>query len=333
MPEFTPETFQPPWWLRGGRAQTLWAALARLGGQLPMRRIRIDTPDGDFLDLDFPHTAAARALPDDAPVVLMLHGLGGSARSTYAMTLYRLLLAGGMRPVGMNYRSASGHLNRTARLYHAGATDDAALVRAWLIDRYPRASFGVVGFSLGANLALKYLGEGGEALRERLAAAAVVSPPFDLAAGARQIDRDWFGQLFVWRMLPHIRRVVRGKAAELNGHVDLNAALRARTIWAFDDTFTAPLHGFADAADYYARNSAGRFWRAIRVPTLLIRATDDPLFDPADIPTDLASNPAIAPLISPRGGHVAFYAGLRGGWWAEQQVVRFLAAQFAIPPR
>jgi predicted alpha/beta-fold hydrolase len=310
---------------------------------IAFRRVRLTTPDGDFLDLDFagqPAMAwppATREAPsaDRTPWVLLLHGLEGSARRGYACEMYRQLGRLGIRAVGLNYRSCSGEMNRTARLYHAGATEDVAFVFRWLAERYPQASRGMVGFSLGANMLLKYLGEQGNSspgpTQPAVQAAVAVSPPFDLARNARVVESG-LAYYYARRLLRPLQSKAQAKAALLAGAIDLAQVAAAQTVQEFDEAFTAPLYGFRDAADYYARCSCGPYLGAIGAPTLLIRALDDPLFDPADVPqAAIAANPHLYAGLTRRGGHVGFVeqAGSarpgRYGWWAERQAARFLA--------
>lgn len=304
--------FRPPWWLRSPHAQTIAGKYLRPDPGITLRRERIETPDGDFIDLDF-------ALPPDgrgseelrsAPVALVLHGLEGSARRGYMLLTYRELISAGLRPVGMNFRSCSGEPNRLARFYHSGETDDLRLVLDHLSGRSPAGIAGVIGFSLGGNILLKYLGEEGDAARERIGAAAAISVPFDLARGADALESGLMARVYTEYFLRSLRAKIRAKLSLMPPLLDLEAALRARTIREFDDIVTAPLHGFAGAADYYRRSSSSRFLEVIRVPTLIIHAEDDPFLPPAALPRDaIARNPWIAPAISPRGGHVGFISG------------------------
>lgn len=328
---FTLEPYTPTVGLSNGHAQTVAGAMARSKRGVFFYRERLDTPDGDFLDLDVAGVIG-RPLPESAPIVLLLHGLEGNARQPYALETYRQLAERGVRSVGMNFRSCSGEVNRTARMYHAGATDDVALVHDWLDRRFPGVPKGLVGVSLGANMLLKYLGERGAELAIRLRAAAAISPPFDLALGAAQIETR-ARRLYMDRFLKSIKAKVRAKTeaggSQIEGHVDVLAALAAQTLRELDEVCTAPLHGFRDAADYYARCSSKRYLGGIRVPTLVLRAKDDPLIPAADIPFDLLrANPALFLGITEHGGHVGWIEGLPGRYrfWAERQAARFLAA-------
>lgn len=331
LPEFVPEPFEPPVPLRGPHRQTLYAWLIRRPRAVRLNRLRIDTPDGDFLDLDFAE-GAGRRLPPTAPVVLLLHGLEGSARSLYAVALYRQLAAHGFRSIGMNYRSCSGEPNRRPRFYTAGATDDVALVHQTVAGLYPDAPIGMVGVSLGANLLLKYLGaeDGLRAGQSALRAAVAVSPLFDMERCSRIFD-EGSGRRYAGRLLRSLKHKLTLKRALLAQTIDMHAALRARTVRDFDTHVTAPLNGYRDAADYYGQNSCGPFLGQIATPTLIMRAVDDPFFDPLDIPrATLAQNPHITAALPETGGHVGFVAGWRGPLWAERQAARFLALYLTV---
>ena len=326
-PAYTPRPFRPAWWLPGRHAQTIAGRLLRLGRTFPLRRERIETPDGDFLDLDF-----APAPRDGAPQVLLLHGLEGSARRGYALNTYAELAAAGIQGVGLNFRSCSGESNRLARLYHSGETGDLRFVLDLLAARFPDVRRGAIGFSLGGNVLLKLLGEEGEAGRRWLEAAVAVSVPYDLAAGADHLERSAMGRFYRRRFVRSLQRKLEAKRALVAGKVDLDRALRARTFREFDDAATAPLHGFADAAEYYHLSSSARFLEAIRVPTLLLHAEDDPFLPPHALPRDaIARNPHLVPVITPRGGHVGFIGGppWTPRFWAEAEAARFLAARLA----
>lgn len=330
------EPFQPARAWANPHVQTALVNRLRPTDGVRFSRVRLNTPDGDFINLDFADVEGVPLSgmhPQSAPLVLLLHGLEGSARRGYACETYRQLARRGIRAVGMNFRSCGGEINRTARLYHAGATDDVALVVNWLERLYPGVPKGLVGFSLGANVALKYLGEQGDATP--LAAAAAVSPPFDMLAGAGVMEQG-SGRVYARRFLRDLQRKTLRHARLLGERVDLARVMAARTLRDFDDAVTAPLHGFRDAIDYYERCSSGRFLPAIRVPTLLLRALDDPFFA-VDVPeTAVANNPALISGITPQGGHVAFGVGpvpWRFSYWAERQAARFLATFLRTNPQ
>jgi uncharacterized protein len=324
---FQVEPFHPASGLGNAHAQTLLATQLARGRGIAFQRVRIDTPDGDFLDLDLPQLTGIQLRPA-APVVLFLHGLEGNARRPYALELYRQLAQRGIRAVGMNYRSCSGEPNRTARSYHAGATDDVALVHGWLDERYPGAAKGMVGASLGGNMLLKYLGERSGELAIRLRAAAAISPPFDLKLGGEHMEQG-LSQRYVAHFLASIKAKLQAKAVLVAPYIDLERALAAQTLREIDEAMTAPLHGFANADDYYQHSSSRRYLPGVQVPTLILRAKDDPLIPTGDIPYDLFEyNRALLAGITERGGHVGWIEGwpLSYRFWAQRQAAAFLAS-------
>jgi predicted alpha/beta-fold hydrolase len=313
--------YRPPWWYRGRHLQTLWGPMLRPSGRPRLRRERLDTPDGDFLDLDWLEPA-----PAAAPLVVILHGLEGSFRSHYVRGLCREAARLGLRAVVMNFRSCSGELNRAARLYHSGETSDLDWVLDRLERREPGARRALVGVSLGGNVTLKWLGERGEDASDRVAAAAAISTPFHLAGCVRALDVGLSRALYTASFLRTLRAKIRAKAHLYRGRIDLPAALGARTFTEYDRFVTAPIYGFADEHDYWARSSSAAFLVKIRRPTLLINAVNDPFIPPSGLPRDeVAQSPWIEAAFVPEGGHAGF---LEGPWgarsWAERRALAFL---------
>ena len=318
--------FQPPKRIANCHMQTFLGRIARRQEGIIFQRRRLDTPDGDFIDIDIPEVA--RHLPsEDAPVVLLLHGLEGNARKGYACETYRQLAQRGIRAIGMNYRSCSGVINRTYRSYHAGETEDVDFVVKTLADWYPGVPLAAIGFSLGANLLLKYVGEQGAKILLKTAVA--VSPPFSLDQNISVIESG-VGRMYLQVFMRSLRRKVVARAELTNGLIDMEKALNARTFREFDEAVTVPLYGFKDLADYYQTASCARYLSGVNIPTMIIRAKDDPVFDPKDIPHDLiAANDHLNTYITETGGHVGFVEGQLGKWhcWAESQAARFLTMQ------
>ncbi len=319
--------FHPAWWLPGAHAQTIAGRLLRRPLPFPLERERVATADGDFIDLDF-----TPALGNGAPAVLLLHGLEGSSRRGYALNTYRALARNGIRAVGMNFRSCSGELNRTARLYHSGETEDLRFILRFLRERLGSVPLGAIGFSLGGNVLLKYLGEERETAAVQTAVA--ISVPYDLAAGALALERSFMGRFYARFFLDALITKLIAKAPLIRDRCDLDRIRGARTFREFDDAATAPLHCFSSADDYYARSSATGFLERIRVPTLLLHAQDDPFLPGPAVPHDvIARNPVLTAVITRRGGHVGFIAGAPWSprWWAEEQAARFLAGRLLAP--
>ncbi len=317
------EPFAPQ--IRNPHLQTILGALYRRTNGVTFERVRVELPDGDFIDLDFPRIPGI-SLPEDAPLMLLLHGLEGDAYSGYACETYALMAESGIRSVGMNFRSCSGEMNRLARMYHLGATDDVAFIHAWLEQRFPGVPLLMIGFSLGANMLLKYLGENGAGLIGRVQAAVAVSPPFRLNYDKAALDMG-FNRFYRERLMRQLRAKTRQKAALINAAGgDAYRAIMGITLEDFDNAVTAPLHGFVDAKDYYRKNACEQFLPDIRVPTLIIRAIDDPFFHP-DMPHDvLQANPNLYAGIVQHGGHVGFMEGTtpyNKQDWAQRQAARF----------
>lgn len=324
MPQYNHARFRPAWWLRNAHAQTLAGKYLRPGAAFALERRRIDTPDGDFLDLDFGPEPAP-----DSPLVVVLHGLEGSARREYVSMMLRELFHRGLRGVGMNFRGCGGEPNRVARCYHSGDTDDLAHVVARLRLRHPGRPIGAAGFSLGGNVLLKYLGERGH--QSAIGAAVTVSVPFDLPRCAEHLSSGFTGRTYGGFFLRSLRRKVRAKRHLLDGEVDVERTLAARTIRDFDEAFTAPLHGFLGAEDYYNRADARAYLDHIRVPVLLMQARDDPFLPRgADLEAMVAANSHLATAFTDRGGHLGFVEGAlpwRPRFWAEREAARFLALE------
>lgn len=323
--QFKLEPFNPGWGMGSSHIQTILGKYARgATAGIVFHRRRIETPDGDFFDLDFPEIAGL-PLDETTPIVLLLHGLEGHSRRGYMCQTYRLLARQGIRSAGMNFRSCSGEMNRQPWSYHAGATEDVALALDALEAWCPGVPKGMIGFSLGANLTLKYLGERGEGVRPSLQAAAAISPPFDLRQSATEMQKGIkrvYGRMF----LNSIRSKMQTKADLVRPVTDLEQIMAAQSVYEFDNLWTAPIHGFRDADDYYAQCSSGSYLTGIRVPTLILRSIDDPMFAPQDIPFDvIQANPSLYAGITRRGGHLGYIEGRPGHFscWAERQASRF----------
>lgn len=315
--------FHAPRWLPSPHFQTIGGRYLRRARPHALQRERIITPDDDFLDLDF-----APSRGPDAPIVLLMHGLEGSARRGYALNTYNALGAHGVSAVGLNFRSCSGEINRTPRLYHSGETEDIRFVLGQLRSRHPNVPIGAIGFSLGGNALLKFLGEEGGAARSLLTAAVAVSVPYDLGAGGDHLDSSIMGRLYTRIFLKPLIAKTSSKEHLVGDKCDLERGRRARSFREFDDAITAPLHGFAGAEDYYVRSSSAQFIPRIRVRTLLLHAEDDPFLPPSSIPrAQIAGNAHVEASIQQEGGHVGFIHGtpLKPQFWAEETAARFLA--------
>lgn len=295
-----------PWWLPGGHLQTIAAALAP-APRIAWRRERWDTPDGDFIDLDW---AGERG-----PLLALFHGLEGGSSSQYARTLAAAALRVGWRCVVPHFRGCSGVSNRLARAYHSGDSEELD----WILRRLrPECAAGV---SLGGNVLLKWLGERG--VHARLRRAVAVSAPLDLAASGRALDRGFNRQVYTRSFLSTMKRNAFAKLARFPGLFNAQRVRRATTLYEFDDAVTAPLHGFRDADDYWARASSAPWLEHITVPTLVLNARNDPFLPEAALErATRKAAPAVLLEFPREGGHVGFPG--RHGWLA-QRVLAFLS--------
>ena len=322
-------------WCRNPHLQTVVGRIARRRFEPRYDRVRLDTDDGDFLDVD------VGPEPEDvAGVCLLLHGLEGSAGSGYMVSTGAALAAAGVRAVALNFRTCGGEPNRLPRAYHSGETSDIARVLDWMSRRFQGLPRAAVGFSLGGNALLNLLGRdgtggdtGGGAGTGAggLSAAVAVSVPYDLAAAADALERG-ASRLYAARFLRSLRTKAREKAARFPDRIAPEAA-SVRTLREFDDRLTAPLHGFRDAADYYERCSSAPIVGSISIPALLVHARDDPVAPIASMPLDdIGHRTNLSPLLTRRGGHLGFLdrrlgAGPQG--WLERAVAGYVAA--ALP--
>jgi len=315
------DDYQPAFWYRGRHLQTLWGPLLRRGRRPPLRRERFETADGDFVDLDWLADG-----PASGPLVLVLHGLEGSAQSHYARGLLREAGRLGLRAAVLHFRSCSGEVNRLAPLYHSGDTRDLEWVVEDLAQREPKLRLGLIGISLGGNVALKWLGEQGEAAPAAVVGAVGISTPFDLSACATVLDRGFNRAVYTRSFLRTMKAKVRAKAHLYDGQIDVAAVLRSRTFTEYDRRFTAPLNGFADEQDYWTRASSGPYLERICRPTLLINAVNDPFMPGRHLPREaVARSSWIEALFVEQGGHVGFLDGALGGSsWAERRALAFL---------
>lgn len=321
-------TYTPAWWVPGAHLQTLWGKLARRPPNIPTRAERWTMPDGDEIEirrLDAPADA-----PIDAPRLLVLHGLEGTIRSHYLRGMLDQARRRGWAADVLIFRGCNGETPRARRLYHSGETSDLDAVVRRIARDHPRQCLMAVGFSLGGNVLLKWLGEQGESIPCQLEAAAAVSVPFDLERGSRHIERG-FSRIYTRHFLRTLRDKARAALKQHPGLFNPDQLEQASTLFEFDDVVTAPVHGFESASDYYTRSSSIRFLARIRRPTLLLSAYDDP-FLPRQVLCDVLkvaqSNGFLTAEFHENGGHVGFVAGRfpwRPAYYAEERVAGFLS--------
>ncbi|QPB84889.1 hydrolase [Pseudoalteromonas rubra] len=314
-------TFQPAWWMRNRHLQTILPRLFRPNLKANVRYEHLETPDDDFLEL-----AWANNGNQQAPLVVVLHGLEGNINSFYAKGLLRALTTAGLDAVLMHFRNCSRQVNRQARAYHSGETGDLAFLLQTLKQRFVDRPLYAVGFSLGGNVLAKYLGEQGH--DSQLDGAAVISAPYHLSSSCQVIRKSCF-KLYQKYLLDRMKRSFSRKFEQIEDALQIgrDEIQQIRDLWQFDERITAPLHGFKGAEDYYAKASAQPYLKQITTPTLLIHAADDPMLSTRAIPTQAQISDQVTLAVSPQGGHVGFIAGrnpLRPVFWLEQIVPAYL---------
>lgn len=321
--------YQAPRWLRSGHAQTIHAAKWVPHAKVNYWRERWDTPDYDFIDLDWvdnPQRELKLDQPDDTPLIVLFHGLEGSSNSHYARALMHAVDVHGGRGVVVHFRGCSGELNRLPRAYHSG---DSAEID-WILRRFRATRSGpifVAGVSIGGNVLLKWLGEQGKAARDVITRAAAISVPFDLAATSDTLARG-FNRVYTHHFLASLKAKTLLKLKRYQALCDARRLRAARTLREFDDAVTAPLHGFDDVNDYYARASCKPYLAHIATPTLLINARNDPFLPQRCLPTTDEMSPYVQLQTPAQGGHVGFVSGRFPGNinWLTLQVLYFFAA-------
>lgn len=309
--------FTPAWWCRGPHMQTLWPHLFRFRPRPQYRRERVRLSDGDFIDLDWHGPAPGKI------IVVVLHGLEGNSGSHYVRGIVAELAKRNISSVVMHQRGCSGEPNVLDRRYHAGNSIDLREVLALLRHRYQSCWFHAVGYSLGGNVLLKYLGEPEQVL---LDSACAVSVPFVLSDCAERLDQG-ASRLYRKYLVGQMQRAVREKFRDRPAPIDIDSLSQWRSFFAFDEHVTAPLHGFTGARDYYKRCSSRQFLPGITTPTLIVQALDDPFMTPNVLPKTLELGTGIRFELSRHGGHVGFVSGNLPGlarYWLDRRLCGFI---------
>jgi predicted alpha/beta-fold hydrolase len=326
--------FRAPRWLRNAHAQTMYPSFPWAWRSRPLlRRETLELPDGDVTAVDW--VVEGDSLPDAAPLLVILHGLEGSAESSYARMLMEAVLERGWRSCVLHFRDCGDYRNRLPRRYHAGETND---LRHFLRELHgQREASGnpgpvlAVGYSLGGNVLLKYLGESKS--ETPLAAAAAVCAPLNLHVCAEALNNG-FSKSYQYYLLKRMKNSVTQKFDRHTAAFDWQKAMSAKTFAEFDDAVTAPLHGFAGMQDYYDRCSATHFLDKIERPTLIINALDDPFMSPAVIPAADKLSDQVTLEISENGGHVGFVCGgspWRPKFYLPGRIIEFLESYASRP--
>lgn len=311
-----PQPYSAPPWLPGGNLQTLYTSAFLRGPDIAYRRERWEWPDGDFVDADW-----VDAQQDDAPVVVLFHGLEGSSQSYYAHDLMHAVQAKGWRGVVPNFRGCSGEPNRLPRAYFAGDVAEIEAMLRRVKSAYPDAPVHAIGVSLGGNALLKWLGDAGGQAGQLLSSAAGVSAPLDMNAAGRALDRGFNRAVYTRHFLLTLKQKALDKAAKFPGLLDVAAIRAAATFREYDTLVTARLHGYRDAEDYWTRTSSRPGLARVAVPTLILNARNDPFLPAAALPTRAGVSRSVTLEQPAAGGHVAFPGGPfpgRIGWLSQR---------------
>jgi uncharacterized protein len=308
---------------RSGHLQSILPTLFRKVQGLAYIRARIATPDDDFLDVDWSMSKSKHV----KGCAILSHGLEGNTNRFYIRGMAKSFNLNQWDVLAWNYRGCSGTINKTLRAYHSGATEDLQTVIEYVRAENKYEKIVLVGFSLGGNLTLKYLGEAPEYPRE-LYKAVTFSVPCDLAASSNYLAR-FGGRLYTNRFLKSLRKKIEQKMNAFPGRISDTAFKRIKTLKDFDDYYTAPLHGFQNAADYYAKCSAKPFLPQVEIPTLIVSAKNDPFLPKECYPIEEAkSNPNLFLEIPEHGGHIGFMTDHPSGlYWSEMRALGFIESQ------
>ena len=310
----TAASFRPVWWLRSPHLQTLWPVYFKKRFDLDLINEQVELEDGDFLDIHWSKQPSEK-------VVLILHGLEGSINSQYANSTIHHLEKSGYCPVFMHFRGCSGRPNRLPRAYHSGDTGDLAYIVEHIKIKTGHYPYAVVGFSLGGNVLLKWLGETGSV--NPVDRAVAISVPFRLHDAAARLEKG-ISRIYREHLMKSLRQTYIDKFTDLESplKVDVHSL---RSFWDYDDKVTAPLHGFSGAQEYYDRCSSRQYLKEIKTPTRIIHSKDDPFMFVSTIPSGSELNDDIELLLTERGGHVGFVsAGEDKYFWFESRITEFL---------
>jgi len=306
--------YSPHFPFKNKHLNTIYSSLFRKVEPVLFKRKRIDTPDDDFLDIDFLENGSKK-------IVILCHGLEGSSDSKYIQATAKLLSLNGYSIAAMNYRFCSGEINRQLITYHSGKTDDLNTVINYVLPNYE--SIYLVGFSLGGNLVLKYNGDGLYDLNSKIKANVAVSVPVDLKGSSISLKRSE-NLLYKWRFLRTLSKKMYLKHKQYPKELDLKHLKNVKNLTDFDEYFTSKINGFKDANDYYFKASSRQFIPSISKPTLLINAKDDPFLSKSCFPINEAKKSKCFHLMIPSyGGHVGFIS--KGDfYWSEYEILNFI---------
>ncbi len=319
MPVIPSSSYRAPFAFRNGHLQTVYPALFRRVPIVTCERERIQTPDADFLDLDWNHCVGSKKL------IVLSHGLEGSSHQAYIQGMAQTFHLAGWNVLAWNFRGCSGEPNHQLKSYHSGATGELQIVLHHVFEQYDFESISLAGFSLGGNITLKYLGERANDLDTRIHSAVAISVPCDLESSSLQLE-SLTNRIYMLRFMRTLRLKIRQKMEHFPDQIDDNGLDTMASFREFDGAYTAPIHGFIDAKDYWTRSSSKPVLDHITVPTLLINALDDPFLAPLCYPWEEANRNDKFFLETPKhGGHNGFVSfGRNKAYWSENRALQFV---------
>lgn len=312
---FKPKEYKAPFYFKNGHINTFYPTFFRKELKVDFIRERLSTPDQDFIDVDLVQNQSKN-------LAILCHGLEGSSSSKYILGTSHILSQRNWDVAAINYRGCSGVMNKNLRMYHSGATDDLQVVIDQYIDNYDLVT--LVGFSLGGNLVLKYLGENGSEVNPKIKTAVAFSVPLDLKAASLHIGKrsNWF---YAQNFLRSLKAKVLQKSIQFPGQLNTKDLKKMNSVYDFDNKYTAPIHGFEDADDYYFRSSSIRYLKTIKVPALIVTALDDPFLPEECYPYELIEKNKMTTFITPKfGGHVGFSSINQKHFWNEVLIADYL---------
>lgn len=324
---YIPPRYRAPAWLPGGNLQTLYPALLAPRPSVNYRRQRWDTPDGDFIDLDWTGDpdSGLRIEDRERPLLVLFHGLEGSSNSHYARALMHAAMQRGWQGVVVHFRGCSGEINRLPRAYHSGDSAEIDWILRRLRAQHAGGPLFVTGVSLGGNALLKWLGEQRDDARAVVQSAAAISAPVDLHAAGRALEQG-FNMVYTSNFLATMKRKSLAKLRMHPGLFDAPRLRATRTLREFDDLVTSRLHGYNGVDDYYTRASSKPHLAQVTVPTLLLNACNDPFLPASALPEHPSLSAAITAAFPEEGGHVGFPDGSGTLAWLPQVVLEFFNA-------
>jgi hypothetical protein len=318
MPLLSKSNYQAPFYLQNGHIQTIYPSLFRKFDTNFYQRERLNTDDDDFLDIDWSKTGSDK-------LAIISHGLEGNSHRHYVVGMVKILNRNGWDALAWNYRSCSGEINRQLRFYHNGSIDDLECVIQHAIKTTSCKKIVLIGFSMGGNLTLIYLGEKGSQIDSKIERSVLFSVPCDLKATTQELAK-FTNKLYMKQFLITLHQKIKAKMELLPERINDDDYHLIKNFKDYDDRYTAPLHGFKNAEDYWHKCSGSRFISKIRIPTLIVNARNDPFLANSCYPTQEASNSKYVYLEIPQsGGHVGFIQFNNGNnYWSEERTIEFL---------